>query len=208
MPTRQLAQLSPPEAQLWDGLGALVAERLEPRLDPRVVANRALIEGGRWQLHPFGPAFWNARRAAERLRRGSSALLRTDVSSFYPSVLPGVLCSALIRSGTDSSDAHRAAALVERWGSEGRPGLPIGPPASAVLANAVLRDLDGTLAGLPFLRWVDDVLIALRSPGAGALVLERIDESLDRLGLTRNEAKTAILDAPRPFRWLGRSLLP
>lgn len=185
-----------------------MAERLEPRLDPRVMANRVLIEGGRWRLLPFRPAFSRARRAAERLRRGSSALLRTDVASFYPSVLPGVLSSALIRTGTDRSDADRAAALVERWGSDGRPGLPIGPPASAVLANAVLRDLDGNLAGLPFLRWVDDVLIGLRFPRAGALVVERIDESLDRLGLKRNEAKTAILDASGPVRWLGRSPLP
>jgi hypothetical protein len=127
--------------------------------------------------------------------------LRTDVKAFYASVSPAVLAVTLTRLGADRADAHEAAALLEGWGSEGYQGLPIGPPGSAVLANAVLDPVDRSLGGVRFLRWVDDYLVAVPSDGAAGEALERIEEALDAIGLVANRSKTVI--EPWPSVWPG-----
>jgi hypothetical protein len=196
-----MATLSPWDERRWDRLGGHLAAVMGPGLDPRVLGNRARCAGGVWELRSLGPALSRARRLASSLGRRSPAVLRTDVQAFYPSVRPEVLYRVLRASGATADDARLAADLLEAWGSEGYPGLPIGPRASAVLANAVLTRVDGALAGSPFLRWVDDYLVALPARDSSAAVLERIDEALDGLGLTRSASKTTI--GRGSVRWLG-----
>lgn len=202
---RRMASLSDRDARRWHRLGGRIASVIDPRLPPRVMGNRAVVgRSGRppaWRLRSVGPSLRGARRAAAALAARSPALLRTDVAAFYPSVTPGTLAGALSAAGADPHDARLAADMMDGWGSEGHPGLPIGPPASAVLANAVLWGVDRSLGPFPFLRWVDDLLIALPGDGAAAEVLERFDEALGRVGLRRNEAKTLL--SPGAVRWLG-----
>ncbi|HKN80818.1 MAG TPA: RNA-directed DNA polymerase, partial [Actinomycetota bacterium] len=81
---------------------------------------------------------------------------------------------------------------LERIGVE---GLPVGPDASAVLANAVLSQVDRTLrdAGVEHLRWVDDVVL---SGGDVSSALSVFRTALATIGLRPNDAKTRIvLDA-------------
>jgi Reverse transcriptase (RNA-dependent DNA polymerase) len=119
-------------------------------------------------------------------------VLRADVKAFYASVSPTVLAATLTGLGAGRSDAHEAAAMVDGWSSDGYPGLPIGPPGSAVLANALLRPVDRALGRFRFLRWVDDYLVAVASDRTAEEALERIEGSLSRLGLVLNRSKTAI----------------
>lgn len=128
-------------------------------------------------------------------------VVRTDVADFYPSVTPRVLHGALGRRCPQ--EARHAADMLDGWGSEGYGGLPIGPPGSAVLANAVLASVDQALANVPFLRWVDDYLVATPSERAAAEILDRLDEALAGLGLRRAMAKTRIFERVRSITWPG-----
>lgn len=188
---RLVAQLSARDARIWQRLAGQVARAIEPRLDPRVLANRAAFDGPHWSFAPLGAALQRARLAAAALA-GGGPLLRTDVEAFYPSVSPGTLAAALVRTGAEPADARSAAEMVEGWGNEGYAGLPVGPPGSAVLANAVLAEVDRDIAGFRFLRWVDDYLIALPGGGPPGPLLERLDHALGAIGLARSEAKTSV----------------
>jgi hypothetical protein len=199
---RRLACLSDRDGRRWHALAGRVAPLVERALAPIVLANRTTSGGVRCALEPVGPALRRARRASAEL--GGRVALRTDVKAFYASVSPTVLAATLLGLGVDRADAHEAAALLEGWGSEGYQGLPIGPPGSAVLANAVLDPVDRSLGGFRFLRWVDDYLVAVPSDGAAAEALERIEETLDAIGLVANRSKTAI--EPWPSVWPGGGL--
>lgn len=196
-PPRKMAVLTEPDEVAWSGIARGLAGPLERRLRSGVLANRTRRSGT--ALRPLGPALRAARDGSLRLRRRRPVVVATDVFAFYPSVRPTVVHRALRWAGPWA--ARRAAGLLERWGSEGYAGLPIGPPASAVVANAVLASADEALGDLPLLRWVDDYLIAVRSEREAALALERLDEGLERLGLVRSERKTRLL--ARGDAWLG-----
>jgi hypothetical protein len=130
-------------------------------------------------------------------------VVRTDVRAFYPSVNPSILFRALQVLSVDRDVAGKVAAILESWGSEGYAGLPIGPPGSAVLANAVLASVDAELESRPFLRWVDDYLIGVPVEADVPRVVERLDEALTRLHLERSESKTSVLSGGSGLVWPG-----
>lgn len=197
-----MAVLTPRDEVAWNRLGGRVASVIEQRLQPSVLANRSIKSATTWGLAPLGPAIRLANRAAARVAGRSSLLLRTDVASFYGSVTAPVLAESLRSSGADPVDARLAADMLEEWGSEGYEGLPIGPPASGVLANAILRPVDESVAPMPFLRWVDDYLIAAEDEDVAMKTLERLDQALSGVGLTRSEPKTRMAGGS-PDPWLG-----
>jgi hypothetical protein len=201
-PPRRMARLSPRDARVWHALGGRVASTLERRLGPEVVANRILQAGGEWRLETLGTSLRRLRRMMLRIRRAQAegaVVMSTDVEDFFPSVTPDTAAQAMLSVGATPEDAAHAAAMIEEWASLGYRGLPIGPPASAVLANAILRSVDHAV-GVPFLRWVDDYLTIVRSEGQAAEVLERMDKALARLALSRSTRKTVVGGSGR---WLG-----
>ena len=197
-----MARLSERDGSTWYALAERVGATIEPRLSPRVLANRGPVPA---RPLPAGPSLRRARSAARRLAGSADLLVRTDVRSFYPSVTPSVAFRSLVRQAVEPEVATRTASMLEGWGSEGYEGLPIGPPGSAVIANAVLASVDGDLGPRPFLRWVDDYLIAAPEREVPSL-LERLDESLARLGLERSEPKTTVIGRGTSFVWLGTYL--
>jgi hypothetical protein len=201
-----MARLSEPDAGRWHALAGRVAVLVERALPPTVLANRAVSGGRGWSLEPVGPALRRARHLARRMA-SASLVVRTDVAAFYPSVTPSTANRALLDVGAEGADARLAAAMLEGWGSDGYPGLPIGPAGSAVLANAVLRPVDRAVASSPWLRWVDDYLIAVPSRSGVEEILERLDESLDGLGLWRSVPKTVTAAPLAGPSWLGRASL-
>jgi hypothetical protein len=202
---RRMATLSDREARRWTSLAGRVAVELEPALRPEVVANRVRFGPHGWSLVPLASALRTARRRAVALARGSPAILRTDVAAFYPSVDPAVAYRALKGRSVERTVCAAAADMLDAWGSEGYAGLPVGPPGSAVLANAILEPVDRALGGFPFLRWVDDYMIGVDDPSRAGEALERLDEALDGLGLCRSERKTRLWPAADGSVWPGGS---
>jgi hypothetical protein len=198
-----MAILSNRDAARWHRLAGRVAEVVEPRLLESVLANRAAGPWPTWRLRPLGSALAASRRRARELP--GPLLLRTDVADFYPSVRPSALFATLASLGVPDGVPAAAADMLDGWGSEGSPGLPVGPAGSAVLANAFLASADAALGPHPFLRWVDDYLVGVGSERAAGEVLERLHEALGRLGLSLARSKTAFLEAGPTLRWLGTS---
>jgi Reverse transcriptase (RNA-dependent DNA polymerase) len=198
-----MAALSERDDGRWYRLAGRVAEVVEPKLPGSVLANRAVGPWPSWGPRALGPALAAARRRASRLR--GAVVLRTDVADCYPSVRPPVVFAALTGLGVPDPVARDAADLVDGWGSEGSPGLPVGPAGSAVIANAVLASADAILGPHPFLRWVDDYLVGLPSEGAALEVLDRLQEALARLDLRLAPEKTTVVEAGPSVRWLGTS---
>jgi hypothetical protein len=150
----------------------------------------------------FASQIRNARRAAAALARGSGAVVRTDVRAFYPSVTPSVTFRALVNLDVDRRLAAGVATMLEGWGSEGYAGLPIGPPGSAVIANAILAPVDAAPKS-PYLRWVDDYLVGVERERDVPTVLDRLDSALEDVGLERSVPKTAILPGGIGLPWPG-----
>jgi hypothetical protein len=132
-------------------------------------------------------------------------VILADVRSCFVSITPAVVERRLRLLGC-AEDASSVRAVLERLSELGVRGLPVGPRASAVLANAVLARVDEEIAaaGALHLRWVDDLAVF---PGDGdpERVLDRVAEALHHLGLSLAAEKCAIgtLEATR----FGRSLL-
>lgn len=205
---RRLARLSERDAREWHRLAGRVAAAAEPRLEGAVVANRVAGSGPGWRVEGPEEATVRLPGALARLA-GRPVLVATDVRAFYASVTPDVLVRALADGGAEPEDARLAADAVEGWSVLGAPGLPVGPPGSAVLANVLLRPVDAAL-GFPFVRWVDDYLIGLPGERAVGEALARLDAALEGAGLRRNEEKTRVLEPTGPLRaealgWPGRS---
>jgi len=119
-------------------------------------------------------------------------------------VAPDVVRASLLALGCRAGDADRIGRFIHRLGELGVRGLPVGPEASAVLANGVLAGVDRalSLAGFRHLRWVDDFVVRARGARDAERVLAVLRGSLAPLGLELNEAKTRMVLDPAA---LGRA---
>jgi hypothetical protein len=107
---------------------------------------------------------------------------------------PAIVGDALRRAGIPTAcEVEGFLSSLEFVGVE---GLPVGPDASAVLANAVLAQVDRTLreAGVEHLRWVDDVVLSGVDASAALSVFRT---ALASIGLRANETKTRIVTDAR-----------
>jgi hypothetical protein len=202
-----MARLSQRDARAWHALGGRVAAFLEARLGPEVVANRTVVSGGRWSLESVAGSFRRLEMRLEAVRRLAGPYARylaTDVEEFFPSVSPATTARALLALGVAPEEARNVAAMLEGWAALGYEGLPVGPPASAVVANAVLRAVDEAVAA-PFIRWVDDYLVPVAGDRQAREVLDRLDQALGSLGLRRSLVKTRV---GRTSGWIGSALGP
>lgn len=186
--TRVFTRLSHRDAVTWHDLAHRVARVLEGALDERVAANRVVTTArSRWRLEDVGRASARARKVTA-VHVGT--VLHTDVEAFYASVRPEVLAACLRAVGVEEDTSLRAAGMLEGWSRWGCLGLPVGPPGSAVMANAVLVPVDRTLGTRPFVRWVDDYRISVATEADARAVLGRIDTVLASLRLRRSTGKT------------------
>jgi hypothetical protein len=195
---RSFAVLSDRDERTWNSLAERVASILEPRLDPRVAANRTVLARGVRRVEDLGTALLRARAIAPSV----GLLLRTDVEDFYPSITPEVLVRTLAELGVPRQDSRLAGQMIDGWSESGYRGLPIGPVGSAVLANALLASVDTAMGSLHFVRWVDDYLFAVPSERAITGILDGLDISLEQLHLRRSVPKTELLDRTGDIPWL------
>ncbi|MEX0753910.1 MAG: RNA-directed DNA polymerase [Actinomycetota bacterium] len=198
-----------PSPDLRRALTAAIAphtERIEAALGPEAHANRA---GGHARvLEPWRPARARFERAARRLvadvASAAGTVAVTDVRRCYASISPEVVEARLRALRIEPAEVLRRLAPFERAGV---PGLPVGPAASAIIANAVLAHVDDRIRSpdVRHLRWVDDIVVVARNPGAFGRALDRIEDALGELGLTIAEEKTAIATGPGAARLLAWS---
>jgi Reverse transcriptase (RNA-dependent DNA polymerase) len=192
---RVLTLLGPAAREEYLALVAPVAPAIELALSDRVVAHRVA------RCEPDPPELrlrpWRIERRAFALRlrnltAGAPTIGIADVRRCYASISPWTVERVLGDLGVGS--AHEVGAFLARLERAGGRGLPVGPEASAVLANAVLARADEALraAGVEHLRWVDDVVVAAAGPTEASRGIAVLADAVGALGLRLNEGKTRI----------------
>jgi len=189
--TRWLTRLDPAGEAAYRRALAPIAGRIERMLGSEVIALRTRPATGGWRL-----VSWRRSRvrwlgeiqAAIRSARRGTTFAVGDVRDCYGSIAPETLLEAL---------GPRAAAAVDelrRFADAGVRGLPVGPEPSAVLANAILAELDRAArgSGAAHVRWVDD-LVLWGARGDVLRALAALEGAAARHGLALHEGKTRLL---------------
>jgi hypothetical protein len=166
------------------------------------------------RLEPWLRARRRWRGIVQGIVRDPTWVVGADVESFYASIGESALRRTL-PTGVDG-----VLALLRTLREDGVTGLPVGPDASAILANAVVAPVDQAIhdaGGVP-LRWVDDWLVLTSSRAHADRVLVAIERALRELGLRLNPTKTRLFAPPELSRILttegsggsrcGRAMMP
>ncbi len=193
---RAVVRLDPRAAAGYGRAVAAVAVPVEAALGPEVLANRAVGRGrlSTARLEPWRPA--RARWEAAMLAPRDGLVVATDVRDCYGSIGPEAVDRALGRRGVSRHDRRRVASWLESAARAGIAGLPVGPPGSAILANAALCELDEALRALPVrhVRWVDDIVVFARDRVTAEAALDALREAVGDFGGSLNDAKTSITE--------------
>jgi hypothetical protein len=117
-----------------------------------------------------------------------TAFAVADVRDCYASISPETIGAIL------GPEAAHAVAVLRHLRERGVRGLPVGPDASAILANATLSRVDRAIrrAGVRHLRWVDDFVL-WGEAGDVRRALAALDTAAAEIGLDLHRGKTRLL---------------
>jgi hypothetical protein len=188
---RWLTRLDPATDAAYRDAVRDLAGRIERSLGPEVFAIRTRPRRGAWRPDPWPPAraAWRRTlRGAIRDAAGGTTFAVADVRDCYASISPATI-GAILGPG-----AAATIRVLRRLHEHGVRGLPVGPDASAILANAPLSRLDRAVrsSGVRHLRWVDDVVL-WGGRGDVRRALARLEAAAAGMGLALRHEKTRIL---------------
>ncbi|MCY1258434.1 reverse transcriptase [compost metagenome] len=158
---RVVHQLEPLDALIYTALVYLVAEKAEQaRMGPEVSC-AYLIEVSHNSFFSRGSGFDTYRENCEQLASQHSYALSTDISDFYNQIYLHRIRNGQEEIGAGAALAKEIESFLMRLNIKSSQGLPVGPAASIILAEAALIDVDQFIAqrGLEHVRYVDDYRI-------------------------------------------------
>jgi hypothetical protein len=202
---RWLTRLGSARATSYTRAVLPVVGPIELALSPSAVANRVVHvshDPPAIRLEGWREAHARLRRLAAALAARSGAVLLADVRSCYGSIGVDEVRGALERVGCPPGHIGAVVEVIEGFGDEGVPGLPVGPEPSAVLANAVLAHVDERLraVGHRHLRWVDDLMVFGHARGSVTAALPVLEGALADLRLGLAHEKTRVVEDPTWLR--------
>lgn len=198
---RAATQLDPLDSIILTALihqfGAQIEARRIPTGNHTVFSYRfgPTSRGDLYQPNQSWNDFWSRCYTLSRKFRHA---LRVDVSDFYNQVSHHVVENQLIESGLPNQATQWILRLLKGVTANVSRGLPVGPHAAHLLAEASLIPVDNSLVsrGIVFCRFVDDIVVFVQSEAEARQALYHLAEILDkqqRLQLQR--AKTRIFTA-------------
>ncbi len=162
-------------------------------------------------FRPQRSAHGAAKQVQRTIRRGYRYAVDMDLSKFFDRVQHDVLMARVARRVDDKILLRligrylRAGVMVEGALQPTDVGTPQGGPASPLLANILLDDLDKELErrGLHFVRYADDFAIFAKSQRSAERIMASVTRFLtDKLRLVVNQAKSRVV-ASKEFEFLG-----
>lgn len=159
------------------------------------------------------------------LSQGKIYELKLDISLFYPSIYTHSITWAIIgkdrakqlwrQHGDRKIDqpsspeevlyniGHELDHYVQRCQDKQTHGIPIGPDTSFIIAEILGTYIDQMLSqsfpDLKACRYYDDYSIFVQTKEEAAAIIYRLQSIMGDLGLTINESKIRIEEAPKPF---------
>ena len=203
---RPVVLLHPFDLLIYTALVLIVRDDLEAQRDPpkarRVFSHRSTPQTVDALCVPTRLAH-KAYRARQRQRatlKRCKVVAVTDIADFFPRVLQHPLENIIVSVASTSRSQDVARVLVRKFLmklADGKSyGLPIGPLASGILAEAILIDVDAALIDqkFDFIRWFDDYTFFVRDDTQAQRALFFLSAWLqENHGLQLNGAKTKIL---------------
>lgn len=161
---RIVHQLEPLDALIYTALAYGVATSVEEAREPEEsrVACSYRIELADGSFFATGSGFDKYREQCESLASHYPFVLSTDINDFYNQLYLHRLNNALEHAGVRPA---RIAGVIERFlnrlNSKASQGVPVGPAASIIMAEASLIDVDQFIRnkGFRHVRYVDDFRI-------------------------------------------------
>jgi group II intron reverse transcriptase/maturase len=149
-------------------------------------------------------------RVKGELDRGLSWVVDADIERCFDSIPRGPLLDQVARRLEDT----QAAELVAQWLSwqtvqqRQEVGIPQGSVLAPWLCNVYLWQLDDAMReqGASMVRFADDFVLLTASRDLAETLWVRCAERVEQMRLRLHPLKTAIVDASRPFRFLGQWL--
>ena len=135
--------------------------------------------------------FWTAAHARSSI---CSAVLYCDISDFYNQIYHHTVENQLSESGFPNQATKWVIKLLESTTAGVSRGVPIGPHAVHLVAEATLIPIDNSMdsGGLNFLRYADDILVFCHAEKAAKHAVGTIASILDkqqRLTLQRHKTR-------------------
>lgn len=198
---RVVHQLEPVDAVVYTALACEVAESVEDArmpIDEYIACSyRLTISEGSY--FSAGSGWTDFGEKTEELAGAFKLVLVTDITDFYNQIylhrLNNAIETANPRLKPIADDIEH---FLTTLNSKSSQGIPVGPAASIVLAEAVLIDVDQFLKdqGIAHTRYVDDIRIFSDSERELHRVLERLTLYLyENHRLTVSSEKTFMMDA-------------
>lgn len=136
------------------------------------------------------------RRQAVRLSRSKQFVIVTDIADHYARINHHRLENSLKRN-CGRGRVRNLMRLLQRFSNRRSYGLPVGGPASRMLAELSLVDVDRGVgnAGVSFVRYADDYTMFADSKPDAYRALMELSDSLALEGLSLQKHKTRIMSA-------------
>jgi hypothetical protein len=167
------------------------------RVSPKIACSYRI------DLQPDGSFFsrdtpfdsFNKLSIAHAARKSVQYVVNADIADFYTQIGIHRVKNALEGAGVPEGRAEALHDVLLRWNAKQSRGIPVGPHASIVLAEAVLNDVDQFLVGRGFkhVRYVDDFRIFCKSYAETIRALHDLSEYLStahRLALQPTKTRT------------------
>ena len=207
---RQATQLDPQDSVILSALIHQYGGEIEKRRLPkgRVFSYRfkPTAEHGLYSTATAWNDFWTA---AHSKCKANSVVLYCDIADFYNQIYHHVVENQLIESKLPNQEIKWVIKLLESTTAGVSRGVPVGPHAVHLIAEASLIPVDNSLesAGLRFLRYADDIIVYCTSESEARQALSKIAGILDKQQrLTLQRHKTKMLK-PSEFRQMCREMI-
>ncbi len=182
--------------------------RIAPKLDALLPSGVFPVRATGKDKKPFKgwyTEFPKYQKKIKALRNGGyNVLVVTDISAYFENIDHGILKEIILQNRIDKKLVDLLFFMLETWTH--RPeycanlyrGIPqtTNQDCSNFLSNIFLYKHDEIIDKLPhckYIRWIDDMNIAVNTEIEGKMVLKRINETLRDLNLFPNTGKTEIL---------------
>lgn len=176
-------------------LAAPSLESSRPSLEEQTVHSYRFTQGGP-PGRLFNPALgWRSFiQATVQLCDQYPVAVVCDIADFYQRISPNIAFRALRKCSVQAPLARRIGQVLSRL-QAGRYGLPVGGPASRLIAEAVLAPIDAMLArqGIRYCRFVDDFRLFFESESQARHALAWLSAHLFDQGMSLQKAKSRIL---------------